>query len=108
MRRLSKWYLFRGSKLTILLLIMQVLERICEIARCGAWEHDAELHVLSMKVLRCWVLPLGMTLSRLFEDLEPCLRMVRAMSCIRVIVTLSCTVSALPDRALTRRPTHPC
>ena len=60
----------------------QVLAKINEIAVSGAWEHDAQLHVLSMKVLRCWLLPLGMTLSRMFEDLEACLRMVRAMPCL--------------------------
>jgi len=53
-----------------------VLAKVNDIAVSGAWERNSKLHVLAMKVLRCWLLPLGMTLSRLYEDFDSCLRMV--------------------------------
>jgi hypothetical protein len=52
-----------------------------------------------------------MTLSRMFEDLEACLRMVRAMSCVCAFVSMSCPagvcVCVLPDCAICTYPAAP-
>ena len=78
----------------LLLQGVHVLSKINEIAVSMTWKQDINIHTLSMKVLRCWLLPLGLTLSRLAEDFEPVLLMVctALQSGDGVCVTEGCSV----------------
>ncbi len=55
-----------------------VLGKIKQIAESALWSSDGRLHALSVKALRCWQRPTGLTLSRLYEEQRPSLLMVCA------------------------------
>ena len=54
-----------------------IMQKINIIASSPVWHTSHNTHVSCMKVIRCWLMH-GMTLSKLFEEYEPCLTLISA------------------------------